>query len=48
MSITKEYLVLFHAISDAEQALESLRLKLITAQQLAEELYISENMEDES
>lgn len=41
MSITKEYLVLFNAIADAEQALESLRLKLIAAQQLAEEMYIS-------
>lgn len=43
MSITKEYLLLFNAIADAEQALESLRLKLISAQQLAEEMYISEN-----
>jgi len=39
-SITKEYLVLFNSITDAEDALEALRQKLIVAQQLAEELYI--------
>lgn len=43
MSITKEYSILFNAIADAEQAMETLRLKLISAQQLAEEIYISEN-----
>lgn len=43
MEITKEYLVLFNAITDIEKALESLRMQLITAQQLAEELYISRN-----
>ncbi len=41
MEITKEYLVLFNAITDIEIALESLRIKLIAAQQLSEELYIS-------
>lgn len=41
MEITKEYLVLFNAITDTERSLEALRMKLISAQQLAEELYIS-------
>lgn len=41
MEITKEYLVLFNAITDIERELESLRTKLIAAQQLAEDLYIS-------
>lgn len=41
-NISKEYLVLFNTITDAESALEALRQKLIVAQQLAEELYISE------
>jgi len=41
MEITKEYLVLFNAITDIEIALESLRVKLIAAQQLAEDLYAS-------
>lgn len=41
MSITKEYSVLFNAIADAEQALESIRLKLIAAEKLAEDAYIN-------
>lgn len=41
-NISKEYLILFNTITDAEIALEALRQKLIAAQQLAEELYISE------
>jgi len=40
MEVTKEYLVLFNAITDIERELEALRIKLIAAQQLAEELYI--------
>lgn len=48
MDITKEYLVLFNAITDIEQALESLRLRLIATQQEAEELYISRSDEDDS
>ena len=39
--ITKEYLVLFRAMTQAEQALEELRQKLMDAQRLAEEIYIS-------
>ena len=39
--ITEEYLILFRAISQAEQALEELRSRLMDAQRLAEEVYIS-------
>lgn len=38
--ITQEYLVLFRAVTEAEQTLEQLRQRLMEAQQLAEELYI--------
>lgn len=41
MELTKEYLILFNAITDTENALESLRQKLIAVQQLAEETYIN-------
>ena len=40
-NITQEYLVLFRAGTEAEQALETLRDRMIEAQQLAEEIYIS-------
>lgn len=40
-NITQEYLVLFRAVTEAEQALEALRDRMIEAQQLAEEIYIS-------
>ena len=40
-NITQEYLVLFRADTEAEQALEALRDRMIEAQQLAEEIYIS-------
>lgn len=46
-SIAKEYLVLFSAISAAEESLTSLHHSLIEAQQLAEELYISESEDEE-
>ena len=39
-SIPKEYLLLFNAISDAEETLNQLRKTLIAAQQ-AEDLYLS-------
>ena len=39
--LTQEYLVLFNAVTSAEQALTELRRRLIEAQQQAEELYIS-------
>ena len=40
-NITQEYLGLFRAVTEAEQALETLRDRMIEAQQLAEEIYIS-------
>lgn len=40
MEVSKEYLILFNAITDTVQTLESLRFKLISIQQLAEEMYI--------
>ena len=40
-NITQEYLVLVRAATEAEQALEELRNRMIEAQQLAEEIYIS-------
>ena len=39
-TITKEYLVLFNAITAAEETLQKLREELIHAQQVSEELYI--------
>ena len=39
----KEYLVLFNAITDAEEALRRLQASLIDAQRQAEELYIAGN-----
>ena len=36
-NITQEYLVLFRAVTEAEQALETLRDRMIEAQQLAED-----------
>ena len=46
MKLTKEYLVLFNAITDAEESLRILRERLMAAQQKAEELYISHMDED--
>ena len=40
-NITKEYLLLFNAITDVEITLKDLKEKLIFVQQQAEELYIS-------
>lgn len=37
----KEYTLLFNAITDAIEELEKLKQQLITAQQEAEEIYIS-------
>ena len=39
--VSKEYLLLFNAITDAEESLCRLRAELMAAQQQAEELYIS-------
>ena len=41
-NVSKEYLVLFNAITDAEESLRRLQARLIDAQQKAEELYIEE------
>lgn len=46
--IHEEYAVLFNAITDAENALQSLQTKLMLAQALAEELYVSGGQEEES
>jgi hypothetical protein len=40
-NLTKEYSALFNAIIDAENSLEAIRSKLISALNAAEELYIS-------
>ena len=40
--ISKEYLFLFNAITDAEETLSALRERLIAAQQQAEELFLEE------
>ena len=49
-NVTREYLVLFNAITDAEEALRRLQAGLITAQQRAEDLFLeeSEAVEDPS
>lgn len=39
-NISKEYLVVFNAITDAEEALRAVYERLIAAQQLAEEIYM--------
>ncbi len=44
-TITKEYLILFNAVTEAEEALRAVREKLIAVQQLAEEVYLSESDE---
>jgi hypothetical protein len=41
-TITKEYLLLFNAITDLEQTLEHLRRELLDVQRQAEELFLSE------
>lgn len=38
--MTKEYLLLFNAVTDAIIALEALRASLIAVQQKAEEIYL--------
>ena len=40
-SIPQEYLLLFNAISDAEETLNELRETLIAAQRQAEDLYLN-------
>ena len=48
MEISKEYLLLFNALTDAEAALTRLRTELLLAQQRAEELFLSAEGEKES
>lgn len=40
--ISKEYLTLFNAVTDAEETLQRLRTDLMAAQQQAEDLYIAD------
>ena len=40
--ITKEYLVLFRAVMEAEEMLRTVREKLIAAERLAEEVYLEQ------
>lgn len=47
-AITKEYLLLFNAVTDAERALARLRETLLEAQRQAEELFLEESGGDES
>lgn len=42
-NLSTEYLLLFNAISDAENTLEALKERLIKAQVDAEEVYISKD-----
>lgn len=48
MKISKEYLLLFNAITDAEEALSQLRESLMVAQRQAEELFMDEKEADPS
>jgi hypothetical protein len=45
-TLSKEYLLLFNAISDAEETLRQLRETLIAAQQQAEELFLDAPEDD--
>ena len=40
-SINQEYILLFNALTDTEEALRQLRQRLITIQQQAEELFMA-------
>ena len=44
-SLNKEYLFLFNALTDAEEALQQLCRELMAAQQQAEELFLEEPAE---
>lgn len=47
-AISKEYLLLFNAVTDAEKTLAQLRESLLEVQQQAEELFLEEAGEDDS
>lgn len=42
MNLSKEYLLLFNAITDAEETLAQLREALMAAQRQAEDLFVGE------
>ena len=46
-SISREYLLMFNAITDAEETLRQLREKLMFVQRQAEELYLEDEEEDQ-
>ena len=46
-SISREYLLMFNAITDAEETLRQLREKLMFVQRQAEELYLQDEEEDQ-
>ena len=46
--ITREYLLLFNAITDAEETLRQLRDRLMFVQRQAEEFYMQECREDQT
>ena len=46
--LSKEYLLLFNAVTDAERTLAQLREFLLEAQRQAEELYLEEDGEGDS
>lgn len=46
--ISKEYLLLFNAVTDAEQSLDRLRQTLMEAQLRAEELFLEGSEEEDS
>lgn len=46
-AISKEYLLLFNAVTDTERTLFQLREALLEAQRRAEELYLEESGEEE-
>ena len=45
-TLTKEYTLLFNAITDAEEALRQLSLTLMEAQRRAEELFLDAEQEE--
>ena len=48
LNVPKEYLLLFNAITDAEETLGRLRSSLIAAQQQADELFVEEGDDQEA
>ena len=45
--ISREYLLMFNAITDAEETLRQLREKLMCVERQAEELYLEDEEEDQ-